>query len=747
MASGPTNSMRKRMTFVLFMFTIIGFLTLIVRLFNIQVIDFQKYQTAANAQQLSQTVITARRGTIYDRNLKPLAQSATVWKVTVWPAYVENEEKAKKIAEKMVEILDVDYETVYNKCLKKTSSCEIIKSKVEKSLADKVRQFKIDSNVSAIGLEEDNKRYYPYSDFASTVLGFTGTDNQGLSGIEAYYDSILKGKSGVKLSAKNAWGTDMPVEYEKLYDAQNGNNLVLTIDEAVQHYLEKHLETAVIENQVYNRACGIVMDVETGEILAMSTKYDYDPNAPFEIKNAEAKAKLAALANDELEKQKNKELLTQWRNKAISDPYEPGSVFKIITAAAALEEKVVKETDTFFCTGSHTVSGTKIRCWKLGGHGAETFADGVKNSCNPVFMQVGARLGATKFFEYFSAFGLTEKTGIDLPGEATSIYHPLKNIGPVQLASSSFGQTFKVTPMQMITAVSAAVNGGYLVQPHIVKQILDENMDVVKTISTTVKKQVISEDVSKRISVLLEKVVTEGSGKNAYVSGYRIGGKTGTSEKIDETNEAGQVTKRIASFLGFAPADNPKIAVLVMLDDPHNMGSIYGSVIAAPVVGSIMADVLPYLGVEPQYTAEELAKLDLKVPNVVSMKPSFAQSKMYSMGLKASVIGSGETVVKQVPSAGTAIPSGGTVILYTELIDTEKMATVPDVIGNTATVANKMITNAGLNIKIVGGGINQQGAVAVKQSITPSTKVPIGTTITVEFLNKEDNEETFDVTG
>ncbi len=738
--------MKKRTLAVLAIFTVFGFCTLIFRLFGLQIKDFQKYQALANSQQLSETVIAARRGTIYDCNLKPLAQSATVWKVSIWPAYIENDEQAKMIAQNMTEILGLDYENALKKCTDKSVSYAVLKSKVEKEQADEVRKFKIDNNVSAIGLEEDNKRYYPYSDFASTVIGFTGTDNQGLAGIEAYYDSILKGKPGVKLSAKNAWGTDMPVEYEKLYDAENGNNLVLTIDEVIQHFLEKHLETAVVENKVFNRACGIVMNVKTGEILGMSTKNDYDCNEPFEIRDARAKEKLALLSGDELSAQKYVELQAQWRNKAISDPYEPGSVFKIITAAAALEENVVNDTETFRCTGAHTVAGTTIRCWKLAGHGTETFSDGVKNSCNPVFMQVGARLGAVKFYQYFEAFGLTQKTGIDLPGEATSIYHQLDNIGPVQLASSSFGQTFKVTPMQIMAAVGAAVNGGYLVEPHLVKQILDDDMNVVETISTNVKRQVISNETSKKLCTMLERVVSEGSGRNAYVMGYRIGGKTGTSEKLDAKDENGNVTQLIVSFLGFAPADDPEIAVLVMLDDPHNMGDIYGSTIAAPVVGNILADILPYIGVEPQYTSEEISKMDIRVPNVMNLKPSLAKSKMSNIGLKATIIGNGEKVVKQVPSGGKAIPSGGTVILYTEIVDTEKTTTVPNVLGYTASIANRMMTNAGLNIKITGGGVDQDGAVAVKQSITEGTKVPIGTTVTVEFLNKEYQDETYEPT-
>ena len=746
MAKGPTNSMKKRTFAVLAAFTVLGFLSLIFRLFGLQVIDFQKYQALANSQQLSETVIAARRGTIYDCNLKPLAQSATVWKVSIWPAYIESDEEAKLIAQSMTEILDLDYETALKKCTDKTVSYAVLQSKVEKGKADEVRKFKIENNISAIGLEEDNKRYYPYSDFASTVIGFTGTDNQGLAGVEAYYDSILKGKAGVKLSAKNAWGTDMPVEYEKLYDAENGNNLVLTIDEVIQHFLEKHLETAVVENKVFNRACGIVMDVNTGEILGMATKNDYDCNEPFVIKDARAKEKLALLSGDELSAQKYVELQAQWRNKAISDPYEPGSVFKIITAAAALEENVVNDTETFTCTGAHTVAGTTIRCWKLAGHGKETFSDGVKNSCNPVFMQVGARLGAVKFYQYFEAFGLTEKTGIDLPGEATSIYHQLNNIGPVQLASSSFGQTFKVTPMQIMSAVGAAVNGGYLVEPHIVKQILDEDMNVIESVQTNVKRQVISNETSAKLCTMLERVVSEGSGRNAYVMGYRIGGKTGTSEKLDAKDENGNVTQLIVSFLGFAPADDPQVAVLVMLDDPHNMGDIYGSTIAAPVVGNILADILPYIGVEPQYTSEEISKMDVRVPNVMNLKPSLAKSKMSNIGLKATIIGNGEKVVKQVPSGGAAIPNGGTVILYTEIVDAEKTTTVPNVIGYTASVANRMMTNAGLNIKITGGGVDQEGAVAVKQSVTDGTKVPIGTTITVEFLNKEYQDETYEPT-
>lgn len=758
MSKTTTADMKRRMAFVVAMLAVVCSVVLIVRLFYLQILDKNGYRERAINQQLKSVTISAKRGVIYDRNMKKLAQSATVWTVFISPREM-TAEQTPLIAGTLSEMLEVDAQRILDKAQDKSRAYEVIKSKIEKPLADEVLSFVNENKISGVYLEEDNKRYYPYGSFAASVIGFTNADNQGSGGVEASYNKILSGTPGRVVSAKNGWGTDMNFNFQQMYEASDGNSIVLTIDEVVQHFLEKHLETAVIEHNIQNSAAGIVMDVETGEILAMATMPDFDPNHYREIKDPVKKTQLEQLKaqteqkksapgiSEEDIKALDKEYLTQlentqyyqWRNKAVSDPYEPGSVFKLITASSALEEGAVKVEDRFHCPGFIIVGPERIGCWQRAGHGSQNFSDGLKNSCNPVFITVGQRLGAEAFSRYFQAFGLAQKTGIDLPGEADngSLVH--KKYGIVELASSSMGQTFKVTPIQFITAIAATVNGGNLYQPHVVKQILDPQGNVIENIEPKLVRQVISEEVSQLVAKLSERVVTEGSGKNAYIPGYRVGGKTGTSQKIDILTQTGE-RKYVVSFLGFAPADDPKIAVLVMLDEP-TIANPYGSVIAAPVVGAVLGDVLPYLGIEPKYTAEELEKIDVTVPGVVGQKPHYAQSLVTQQGLKSRIVGSGDTVLRQIPAASQPMPRGGTVLLYTE--QTSEGATlvkVPDVVNLTGKQANQTILNAGLNIKIAGSGIEGSGNYAIRQNPPAGTEVEKGTVITVDFINKENLE-------
>ncbi len=738
MAKQPTVLMKRRISVLLVIVMVLGLL-MTVRLFSLQVIGGDDYREKATQQQMRDTTITAKRGTIYDSNMNVLARSATVWTVYLSPKYVKDDEQRNLIADKLSELLDVDRESIYKKA-KKNTYYEYVKRKIEEDKAQQIRDFCSENNISAIGLDEDTKRYYPHNNLASTIIGFVGVDNQGLTGIEAYYDSYLKGIDGREISAKNAWGTDMPFEYKKRIEAQDGNSLVLTIDQNIQYYVDKHLETAVKEQKVNNRAASIVMDVKTGEILAMSTKGDFDLNNPFSIYDAKTAEQIAALSGDEKSTELAKSQNQQWRNKAISDPYEPGSVFKIITAAAALEEGVVKDGEGFVCTGGYRVGDRTIHCWKTSGHGRESFSDGIMNSCNPVFMEVGTRLGGTLFYKYLKAFGLTEKTGIDLPGEATSITHSEKSLSNVvNLASSSMGQSFKITPIQIITAVSAAVNGGYLVTPHIVKQIVDNDGSVIENIGSQVKRQVISEENSAKLSLMLERVVAEGTGKNAYIMGYRIGGKTGTSEKLDKEYEEGQKEDYVMSFLGFAPADDPQVACIVIVDEPR-AGEVYGSTIAAPVVGSILGDVLPYLGIEPEYTQEELSKVNVSVPNIIGRTAHMGQATLQKYGLAATIVGKGDRVVKQVPASGQSIPRGSKVIIYTEDTTTQNTVIVPNLIGLSAQEVNVRLNALGLNVKLVGGGIDQKGCLASHQNIKAGETVEVGTVIEVTFLSNDQVE-------
>ena len=712
---------------------------LIVRLFYLQVVQADMWKEKASSQQMYSTSITATRGNIYDRNMKTLARSVTVWTVFISPAEMK-EEQRELVASGLSEILDVDYDMVYEKSLKTWRYNETIKHKVDNDTADEVTAFIQENDIKGIYLTEESMRYYPYGNLASTVLGFTGSDGSGAYGLEAYYNKALSGTDGVIASVRNAKGTAMPFSEQQIYDAEDGQSLVLTIDETVQHYLEKHLENAVQEHEVQNRAVGIVMNVKTGEILAMSTKPDFDPNEPsaiYDTTTAEALAEQLEEAGDDEEKLDayyealGEAQLAQWRNKAISDPYEPGSVFKLITASAALETGTVTGSTPFYCPGYIEVAGNRIACWKAGGHGNIDFVGAIKGSCNPAFIMTGQALGAELFMEYLDKFGLYDVTGVDLPGEATSIMHSretMLNENMASLSSASFGQTFKVTALELMTAVNATVNGGYLMQPYVVSQVLDSDGNVISSTEPVVVRQVISEETSALVASYAEQVVSGegGSGARAAVPGYRIGGKTGTSQKLDQEGD-----ETILSFYGFAPADDPEIAVLVMLDEPQKNNQ-YGSVIAAPVVGNILADILPYLGFEPSYTEEELSSADMATPYLINYGLQEAQSTLVQAGLEYRVVGSGTTVVGQTPGAAMPIPGGGTVVLYTE--EGEKTtASVPYVIGKTGNEANRLILNAGFNIKIEGESLEHEGCVAVAQSIEAGENAEIGTVITVTF--------------
>ena len=615
----PTKQMCNRMIAVAVALSIILVGVCGVSLFNIMVIHGKKYSTEAADQQLKTVTLKAERGDIYDCNGKVLATSATVWTVYIVPKNFDNDtEKARLVADGLAEILELDADSVYEQTQKNTAY-EKVKSKIEQPEADKVREFVTENKVgSIVGLESSIKRYYPNGSMASTVLGFVGDDNQGLSGIEYQYDSELEGVPGKLVASKNAQGGDMPFNYETMVEATPGGSIKLTIDEYVQHICEKYLDEAVTANSATNRGCAVVMNVKTGEIVGMATKPDFDPNEPFTLYSDTDKKTiddLTASSADQKEiSAKRTELLeAQWKNKAITDTYEPGSVFKIITGSAAVEEKKATMSSSFNCPGYIVIAGTRYNCHQLSGHGAQTFINIFENSCNPAFIEIGQRLGSTLFYNYFKAFGFTQKTGIDLPGETTGVYYTADKMGPVELASESFGQTFRITPMQMITAVAAVANGGYYVKPHIVKEILDSNGNVVKSFETEKQRQVISTETSQIISQCLNSVVENGSGKNAYVAGYRMCGKTGTSQKIDKVDESGTMLY-VASFCGFAPADDPEYAIIVIVDEPR-AGAYYGSVVSAPVAASIMGDILPYLGVEAKYSDSEYEAITKTVPN------------------------------------------------------------------------------------------------------------------------------------
>ncbi|WP_411676274.1 penicillin-binding transpeptidase domain-containing protein [Caproicibacter sp.] len=730
MAKGTTVRMWHRTVFVLLMMIIAGFGAVIFSLVRLQIVEGETLKMRAVDNQVKDTVLTAQRGTIYDGNMKVLAQSATVWQVVLEPAYITDDNR-DLIATGLAQILGMDKNVILEHTKKKTYF-DVIKRKVESDVKDKVVAFKDKNNITnGIRLIEDYKRYYPYGTLASTILGFTGTDSQGLSGIEAEYDSELTGVSGKLVTAKNAIGTDMQYDYEQEVPAQDGNSLVLTVDEVVQQILEKNLEEGLVNNKVQNRGCAIIMNVKTGGIIAMAVKGDFDPNNPFTIADKTVADQIAKMPDGEAKTKALREAQqAQWRNKCVSDTYQPGSVFKMITGSAAMEEGLVTETTQFSCPGYLTIGGKQIHDWRRSGFGSLTFAQGICQSSNVVFMKVGALLGPNLFYKYFDAFGFTAKTGIDLPGESRSIYYTAAQLTPINLAIESFGQSFTITPIQMITACAAVANGGYLVKPHVVDRILDSDGNIVKSADTTPKRQVVSNDTSKRISAILRQDATTGTAKSGYIPGYRVAGKTGTSEK----QEIKTSKEYIASYCGFAPADDPQIAMLVFYDEPHG-NSYYGSYVSGPVFLKTMSEILPYLGVEPKYTEEEMAKLDASTPNVVGQTVAQAKNKVSSDGLTPQIYGDGEKVVSQVPEPGKSIPKGGRVVLFTDQQSKEKTVTVPDLVGLSLSQANERASQSGINISVSGAALTgTANAVSSLQSVAAGTKVAPGTVVTVSFI-------------
>lgn len=730
---------QKKRIVLLLVGAILCFLLLIVRTAWLQIIQGEELSSAAREQQTIDNPINPQRGLIYDRNYEVLANNLSVETISITPKNVRQNSKQtpRQIAERLAEILELDEDSVLKK-IEKESSFEYIKKKVEKDQADAVRAYIAEYKLDGIKFTEDTKRYYPYSNFASQVIGFVGDDNQGLEGIEMVYDEVLKGVPGRIVSANRTAGLEIPDNYESYYAAQEGKSVVLTIDESIQHFVEKHLENARIENQLEEGAAAIVMNVKTGEILAMATKPDYDLNQPFAV--TEAVEEKYPGVTEELEKLSGAEYsakLTQStqflrRNKAVVDSYEPGSTFKIAVAAMALEENAVGLNDHFYCGGSIKVADRTIGCANRNGHGAQTFVQGVQNSCNPVFIEVGARVGRERFFKYVQGLGFRDKTGIELPGETNGIFHQFENFKEIDLATSSFGQSFNVTPLQMVTMVSAIANGGKLMRPYLVKQVVDSEKNVIEEYKPQVVRQVVSEQTSRTMCEILESVVSVGGGKNAYLAGYRIAGKTGTSEKQPRGNG-----HYVASFVGFAPADDPEIVCLVILDQPPVGNVYYGGLIAAPVVKNILEESLQYLGVEPEYTPEELQLIDVTLPDITGKTRKEAESILKQHGINISFRGEGDIVLDQVPKAFSKLSAKSKVVAYTEGEVSTKNVTIPDVTGCTASEANKGITDAGLNVRIKGLSASGGLAVCSGQSPAAGTVVEPGTVVTLDFKYAE----------
>ena len=708
----------------------------IVRLFWMQVIDYDFYREKASGQQTKVLTVEAKRGAIYDTNGKTLAISIETQQVTLEAVKIKTEEQVELVARGLSDILGLDYDSTLATVQKK-ATWTLIKRGVDQDTADTLRQYIKENGLgSIIYLSDDTTRYYPYGSFLSHILGFTGTDNNGLYGLESYYDEQLSGTDGRIVKATNAAGTELSSDYEQYYEAQDGNNLVLTIDAFVQQCLEENLETAVQDNKVRDHVSGIVMDVKTGAILAMANKPDFDPNAAWTLTDSAEAARIAAIQDpDKRKAELNKALTEQWRNKAISNNYYPGSTFKIVTASSALETGAVGTDSSFYCPGFRQVMDHKIHCWKTEGHGPETLAQAVQNSCNPAFIEIGTRLGIRNFYKYFKAFGLTEKTGIDLPGEASGYFWDVNRMTEVDLAVLSFGQNFGITPLQLLTAVSTVANNGNAVIPHVVKEITDKNGSVVHTTQTAATRQVISQETSATIREILESVVTTGTGKNAYIAGYRVAGKTGTSEKVDVGEGA-----YVSSFVAFAPADDPQVAILILLDEP-TVQPITGGITVAPIVRRVLSEVLPYLGVEPEYTEAELAQKDVTVPDLTNLSGYDAFNKAKWVGLTTLTQGSGDKVTDQIPAPGSTVSQGSQVILYMGGSKPADTVTVPDLNKMSVQRVKSALADIGLYVKT--SGVNSAGTrvVAIKQSVEPGTKVPVGTVITVEFNDLDQTAE------
>lgn len=633
---------------------------LLVRLYILQFVDPDGYAARAADQQLRDTVLPAARGEIYSADGTLLAASITTWTIRAAPRELADE-LVEPAARALSEILEIDYAETLEKFSQRTSNDCLLRRRVDQEMADAVRQWCMANGARGIQIRQDTKRVYPQGDFMGVLLGFTNVDNAGLWGLELQYNTQLTGQDGRVLTAKNAWGYDMPTHYSTLVEAVPGNSLTLTIDANIQHYLESALAAAVQEHNVAARAVGIVMDVQTGAVLAMSNKPDYDPNNPRLIVDEEVRAQVNALTGAERSAALQAAQQAQWRNKAISDLYEPGSVFKLITASAALDTGTSTPQSRFTCAGKIGVAGTTFRCANGHIHGNQSFAAALAVSCNPSFIQIGARLGKENFCNYFAAFGLREATGIDLPGEIKrSEYYTAERMGPVELASCSFGQSSKISYLQMLTAVCAIVNGGNLMQPYVVQTITAPDGTVVQQTQPTARRRVISEATSAAMREMMEGVVLTGTGQNAAIPGYRVGGKSGTSQKLDSDNERA----RIASFVAVAPIDDPKLAILVCLDEPHSWTTSGGS-LSAPVCAEVLAKALPYLGIQPQYTQEEQAKYFTTVPNVTTHRAGYAKMELTDAGLVASVVGDGERVQSQYPQPGTPVRKGSTIILDT----------------------------------------------------------------------------------
>ncbi len=743
---GAAAKLWQRSTILMLIIIILGFGTVFARLFYLQVYQAEELQQRAVEQQLHDTTVSAKRGSIYDKNGNILAQSITVWNVVLAPANFKKDDDASRriVAKGLADILEMDEDEIFKKT-HENSYYVVLKNKVETKIKNKILAFESkiykENKISGvINLIEDYKRYYTHDDFAGSILGFVGSDGQGLEGIEYQYDDELNGNTGRIVIAQDAHNQPLPYQYEQKVEASDGSDVVLTIDENIQGIMEKYVKETIKEFNVSNRGCAIMMNVKTGAILGFACEGSFNPNDPFEIADEKTRKEIEALPENKKAEAETKALNTQWRNKGVSDTYVPGSVFKMVTASAVLSEGLITDNTTFHCEGGYSPyeGAEPITCWDSAGHGIQTLEQALCNSCNPAFMQMGVDLlGREKFYNYYVGFGFSEKTGIDLPGESEDVFFNKKDqpagMDMMDLAVASFGQNFKITPIQMVTACAAIANKGKLMQPYVVQQVVDSNGNVVKNTEPEVKRQVISESVAKQMCSILERNARSGGATNGYVAGYRIGGKTGTSQKIVD-EEGNETNDYIASFCGIAPCDDPEIALLCYFDTPDPEINYYGSAVAGPCFRNIMSEVLPYLGVEKVYAQDEMTQVETAIKDYAGMTVSQAQKELENLNLKVQVSGSGDKVVAQNPQAYSNVPSQGTVVLYTdEESKSRNKVVVPDFTGCSISDVNYLATTHNLNLTIMGSSSEYTASYAKSQDIPAGKEVEPYTVVTVVF--------------
>lgn len=733
---GPAQRLRQRTAILILLILVLGFGAAVLRLTYLTTVQSSELQESAVDLQLADTTVSAKRGTIYDANGNVLAESASVWQVVMSPVNFKNDKQRQAAAKGLSEIFDLEYNDVLDDT-KQQSHYVVVKRRIESDEREKVLELidtlKKDYSCSGvIQLLDDYKRYYPKNSLASSVIGFTGSDDQGLEGIEYEYDSYLSGTPGRIITAQNARGTDMPFRYEQNVESEDGNNVYLTIDETIQSICEKYMQKGVEDNNVLNKGVCIAMDVNTGAILAMVTTDGYDLNNPYEL-SAKDKKKIKSTSKKKQAEAESAALSNMWRNKAVADTYMPGSVFKMCVASAALEENLVNEKTSFTCTGSISVEGETIHCSNISGHGTQNFVEVISNSCNPAFIQIGQMLGAGKFRQYYQGFGFSDKTGIDLPGEAEDSFWKEGKMGGVDLAVASFGQNFSITPIQMITACAAVSNGGYVVQPHVVSKITDSKGNVIKTVDKKIKRQVISDDTSKKMNEYLEYNTERQGAAAGYISGYKVAGKTGTTEKRGVTKfESSFSEDYISSFCGYAPADDPQIAMLVFFDTPDG-DAYYGSQVSSPVFINIMSEVLPYLDVKTSYTDEELGYVDASAGDYTGVSVDEAKTAVEADGFTATVKGNGSTVISQIPTVSSGLQKGGSIVLYTDSNSQSETVSVPSLIGLSPDEVNNVASAYGLNVSF--SGATTSSGTSSSQNIEAGTSVSPGTVITVSFAD------------